>query len=270
MPDRAPHHFAVVGRQRRRLVCAARIGDAQAAAEVEPADVVPVGAQREGQLGDLAVGRGEGLQRGELRADVDVDADDLDSGHAARGGVYRARAGDRHAELVLAAPGGDLVVGARVDVRVDAQRDRRAQAEPARHLVQRGELGLALDVDLPDPALERDAHLVPRLAHAGEDDALPRHPRGAGPRVLAGADHVHAGAEIRQDPQHREVRVRLDREADQPLRRPGQRLVEHPEVPAQRGRRIEVERGAHRRRDLGDRHLLGVQDAAAVEEMVHP
>ena len=76
--DGAADHLAVVERQRRRLVGAA-VGDAEAAAEVEPADGVAVGAQRAGQRGDLAEGGLVGGELGELAADVDVDADDLDA-----------------------------------------------------------------------------------------------------------------------------------------------------------------------------------------------
>ena len=46
MPDGAPHHLAVVDRQGRSLV-RSPVGDAEPAAEIEPADVVAVGAQRE-------------------------------------------------------------------------------------------------------------------------------------------------------------------------------------------------------------------------------
>jgi hypothetical protein len=44
---------------------------------------VAVGAQHSGELGHLAVGGLEGAQIGELRADVDVDADDSRPGSEA-------------------------------------------------------------------------------------------------------------------------------------------------------------------------------------------
>ena len=66
----------------------------------------------------------------------------------------------------------------------------------------------------------------------------------------------------------REVGVGLHRVADQ-VRQPGERLLEHAVVPGQGRGGIDVDRRADRRGDLGERDVLDVERAVAVEEMVH-
>ena len=83
-----------------------------------------------------------------------------------------------------------------VDVRIDAQRDVRRVAEAFRHLAQRAQLRLALDVEAEDALLERVRHLLARLADAGEDDLGCRHAGGERATQLALGDDVHAGAEL--------------------------------------------------------------------------
>ena len=68
------------------------------------------------------------------------------------------------------------------------------------------------------PAASAAASSLARLADAGEDDALRRHAGGQRAAQFAFRDDVGAGAQLGQQAQHGEVRVRLDREADQ---RPG-------------------------------------------------
>ncbi len=267
MPDRALDQRPVVEGQRRRLV-RAPVGDAQPAPEVEPPDGVAVGAQRLRQLGDLCERRLEGRQLGQLRADMHVDADHLDAGQARRPGVDLASAADRHAELVLRLAGGDLGVSAGVDVRVHPHRDRRHGAHPPRHLVEQRQLRLALDVELADAGGQRLAHLPGRLADAREDDAPRRHAGGQRPRQLAARDHVGPGAQPRQRGDHRLVRVGLERIGDQVVEA-GKRLLEHPVMPLERGGGIDVEGRADRLGDRLDGHLLGMQPAADVVEMVH-
>ena len=259
--------LAVVEGERRRLVRAA-VGDAEAAAEVEAADGVAVGAERLRQLGDLGEGGLVGGEVGQLAADVHVDADHFDAREPRRLGVDGAGAGEGDAELVLGLAGGDLGVGAGVDVGVDAERDRGGAAERGRDLGERGELGLGLDVELADAVAEGELHLGPGLADAGEDDALAGDAGGAGAAVLALRDHVHAGAERGHQAEDREVGVGLHRVADQVVEA-GERLLEDPVVAGEGGGGVDVEGRADRGGDLGERHVLGVELAAAIEEVVH-
>ena len=67
------HKRAVFRRQRRRDV-RPLVGDAEAAAQIQPRDRVPVGAQAPRQVGDLAIGRLERVEDGQLAADMHVDA----------------------------------------------------------------------------------------------------------------------------------------------------------------------------------------------------
>jgi hypothetical protein len=130
------------------------------------------------------------------------------------------------------------------------------------------EFRLAFDVELADAALQREAHFLGGLADAGKDDALARHAGGLRAEVFAARDHVHPRAEPGEMGQDRLVRVRFHREADEVVET-AQRLFEQAEVAGQRGAGIDVERRADLRRDLRQRHVLGMQDAVPVEEMVH-
>jgi hypothetical protein len=154
-------------------------------------------------------------------------------------------------------------MGARIDVRVHAHGDRRGCAHGGRDPRQNLQLRLAFDVELPDAAFQRHAHLFGRLADAGKHDPLPRHTGGLRTQVFAARHHVHARAQPRQMRQDRLVGVRLHREADKVVQT-AQRLFEQAEMAGQRGAGIDVERRADLRRDLRQGHVLGVEDAVAV------
>ena len=80
---RARDDLGVALGRRRRLVVEA-IGNAEAAAEIDMVDRVAVGAQRADEIGEQREGVVERLQVGDLRADVHVDAVDLDARQGAR------------------------------------------------------------------------------------------------------------------------------------------------------------------------------------------
>ena len=77
-----------------------------------------------------------------------------------------------------------------------------------------------------------------------------------------------ARARVAEQLEDGDVRGGLDGVADQ-MRPPGQRLVEEPEMPQQRGGGIDVGGRAHGAGDLGQRHILGVQRAVPVEKVIH-
>ncbi len=95
-----------------------------------------------------------------------------------------------------------------------------------------------------------------------------RHAGGAGLVVFAHRHHVDPRPQIGHQPHHGEIGIGLHRVADKVIH-PGKRLVEEAIVPGQRGHRIAVERRAHLGRDVGQGHVLGVQDAVAIKEVVH-
>ena len=99
-----------------------------------------------------------------------VDADDahaLELGGARIGG---AGAADRNAELALRRTGGDLLVGLRVDVRIDADRDVGRAAFGGGDRGETFELGFGFDIDAENALLDRERELVLGFADAGEHD----------------------------------------------------------------------------------------------------
>ncbi len=257
-------------RQRRRLVV---VVDAQAAAEIEVAYLRALFFHLAGEhaiqiLAHFGQRVDERSDRGKLRADMAVHADDIDMPQ--RHGFLVGLQGSLYidAELGLLHSGGNIRMRLRIDVGVDAQRDLRALAERHGDLVEREQLLAGLDVEAADARQQRLLHLGHGLADAREHD-LARIAAGLEhARQLAARDDVEAGAELRQHLQHREVRVGLDRVAHEVLM-PGQRAVEGVEVARERRARVDVQRRAVAAREFGQRHVLGVQLAAAVLEMVH-
>ncbi len=160
-------------------------------------------------------------------------------------------------------------MGARVDVRVDADGDRRALAARRCDLGQGLELGLGFDVEAADAFVEPERHFGARLADAGEDDLVGRDAGGARAAQLALGDDVHAGAQPRQRRQHRLIGIGLHRVADQ--RRPvGESRAEDAKMALDR-RRWNSNRTACRPRRAMSRQIdvFGVQGAVAIGEMVH-
>jgi hypothetical protein len=146
----------------------------------------------------------------DLRTDVAVDSRHVQVRQPRREGVGGGRAVVRDPELVALEAGGNVGVGARVDVGVHAKGHGRANAHGAGDGVEPLELGLALDVEAAYPGRERGTDLVHALAHAREDDPVGAPAGRQHARELAPGDDVEAGAE-REDAEHGEVGVRLDR-----------------------------------------------------------
>ena len=167
LPDDRRVAVGVVGLE----VLAGAVGDAEPAAEVDVVDVVAVGRELVEEAGEDGEGGVERGEVGDLRADVHVDAGDLDAGQGGRLAVDGAGARDRDAELRLGLAGGDLGVGQRVDVRVDPQADRRDPAALGRDAGDHRQLGLGFDVEAEDGLVEGKRDLGRALADAGEGDA---------------------------------------------------------------------------------------------------
>ena len=110
-----------VGIGRRLIVLA--IGNAEPAAEIDMADGVTVGAQHAHEIGQQRERVAERIELGDLAADMHVDADDAHALELGGAGIDVAGAADRNAEFVLRLAGGDLGVGLRVDVGIDADRN---------------------------------------------------------------------------------------------------------------------------------------------------
>ena len=115
--------------------------DAEAAAEVDVADADAC----RGQLvykGQNALERlDEGRRIEQLRTDMAVDAGYLDIGQCGGAAVEGQRVVVGHAELGFLEAGRDIGVGLGVDVRIDAQADRRPLAALAGDVVQAFQFG---------------------------------------------------------------------------------------------------------------------------------
>ena len=227
-----------------------------------------VGAQFAHEIGEQREGVVEGLQVGDLRADVHVDARHGEAGQGPRAGVDGARAGERNAELVFRSSGGDLGVRARVDVRIDAKGEARDASARRGDLRERLQLRLGFDVEAENILLERQRHFGAGLADAGKNDLVRGHAGGAGAAQLALGDDVHPGAQARQGGEHRLIGIGLHRVAHQ-RRAIGEGGAEDAKMPFDGGARIAIERRADLAGNSGEIDVLGMQRAAAIGEMVH-
>ncbi len=160
-------------------------------------------------------------------------------------------------------------MGLRVHIRVHPDRDRRHQAQFYRHLRQRFHLGLTLDVELPYATLQRQPHLLARLANTGKHDPRARHARGARAQVFAARHHVHPRARIAQKLENGDIAQRLHRETHKVLH-PRECLVEQGKMAQECRSRIDISGRADRARDLGQRHILGPELPVPIEKMIHP
>ena len=104
-------------------------------------------------------------------------------------------------------------MGVGVDVGVNPEGDARAHAFRPGHLVDDVQLRGRLHVEGEDIGLEAFADLLPGLADPREDDLARREASPQGPVELAAGHHVGARAQRREETQHPEVHVRLDRVA---------------------------------------------------------
>ena len=176
--------------------------------------------------------------------------------------------GDRNAEFVFGFPGRDLVMGARVHIRVHPDRDWSGDAPGLRDGGDGVQLGLGFHVEAEDLFIQPQRDLPRCLANARESDALPRHASGAGAAQFAFGDHIHAGAQLRERLQHRLIGIGFHGEADQRVqvrKGVGEDLV----VSAQRRGRIAIERRLDTVCDQGKGYILRMEDAVAIGEMMH-
>ena len=235
----------VVGDRRRPVL--GPVGDPEAAAEVVDREA----AERGERLGGLA----EAVEVEQLRADVDVQAEQLEVG-VPDPLDERRRLLERDAELGLRAAG--------VHRRVRLAGHRRV--DPQQHaLGGRGEpvdvIGV-VDHDHAHAGLERHLHVEVALGVAVQQDVLGIEAGGQRDRQLPGRRHVAAQPLLGEDPRHRRAGERLGgevhvgplvpaRELAQVLARrlPQSLLVDH--------ERRRAELGGH----VGERHAADRQPA---------
>ena len=182
------------------------VADAEAATQVDVVELDAFASELVHETEDLVGRFGHRRRVEELGADVAVDAADLDVRQPGGLAVEIQRFGEGDAELVAAQAGGNVRVGVGINVRVDAEGDRRTLAHAGGHLREAADAGR-----------QRVTHFVGALADAGEDHlagiATGRQHAGE----LAARDDVETGPESGEDRQDAEIGVGLDRVADQRL-----------------------------------------------------
>ena len=159
-------------------------------------------------------------------------------------------------------------MGFGVDIGIDAQRDGGGAALARGDLRQQFEFRLGLDIDAQDALVHRCGEFVRRLADARKHDLGRRNAGRARTLQFAERHHVGAGAERGEGLDHRLVGIRLHGVADERAH-VGERAGEDLVVTRQCRGGIAVERRADLFREVNDVHLLGVEHAVAVCEMVH-
>ena len=164
---------------------------------------------------------------------------------------------ERDAEFVVALAGGDFGVGVGVDVGVDADGDGRFDAHFAGDVIDAGELGLALDVEGENTALERELDLGLGLADASEDAAFHIGASGEHAAEFAAAHEVKRRAEAREVPEHGEAGIGLHRVTKLHVE-PGEAVGEAVVIIGHRGGAGDVSRGTVEAGDFGEIDGLAV------------
>jgi len=144
-----------------------------------------------------------------------IDTDHFQIGQLRGADVHILGVSDGNAELVFFQTGGDVRVRAGIDVRVDAQRNRRANAHFGGHDLQAFQLFGGLDVKAVHADFQGATHVVTGLADTGEHDLVSLATSGQHTFQLATGHDVETGAKTGQDIEHAQVGIGLDREAHQ-------------------------------------------------------
>ena len=179
-----------------------------------------------------------------LRADVKMQAAELQmrefQGKA--DGVFQL--GMVYAELVLRKPGGDVGVSVGAYVRIDPDADERNGIHLRRQLLDDAHFRSGFHVEAAYARLQAEADFIVPLAHSGEDYRLRSESgieRGA---YLSPADAIGPQARLRYDLQQSGVGIGLDGIMHPPVGTVGQLPLHLLQGGAQQGRIVEVERSA--------------------------
>ena len=95
-------------------------------------------------------------------------ADDFDIAHFRRAFVNSGKPVERNAELVLMRASRDVLVGARIDIGIGPQRNRRPRSFCACDAINVLQLPLALDIEAVNTLLKRVFYFLTRFTHACE------------------------------------------------------------------------------------------------------
>ncbi len=134
------------------------IANAEPAAQIDMLQRNAVGCQLVDEQQDFVERFGKRCGIEQLRADMAVDAVHGNVGQAVGLTIKLARLGVGNAKLVLLQAGRDIRMGACVDVRVDAQADRRRLAQAPGDGVEALEFSGRFDVETEDAGGQRRGH----------------------------------------------------------------------------------------------------------------
>ncbi|MNJ26724.1 hypothetical protein D3C77_212140 [compost metagenome] len=210
----------------------------------------------------------EGFQGGQLRADVAVDTDHFQVRQLGGANVHLFGIGDGDTELVFFQTRGDVRVGAGIDVRVDPQRNRRAQAHLGGNHLQAFQLVGGLDVEAVHADFQGATHVFTGLADTGENHAIGAATGGQDTLQLTAGNDVETCAQTGQQVQHAEVGVGFDGKAHQ-VRNTLQSVGIATVLGLDVGARVDIGWRAETFGDGRQGHAFREQFTVAVVESVH-
>ena len=130
------------------------------------------------------------------------------------------------------------------------------------------QFGARFDVEHQDAGVQRRPNFLVALADSGEHDLFGVGPRPQTAHQLAHRHDVEARAHRTEQLQDAQIRERLHGITNQVIGA-GESFVKNPEMAAQGGRAVDVNRGADPLDDLLDRHVLGKKLIVTIREMMH-
>src|SRR5438270_2803830 len=139
------------------------IGNSEPASGVDVGDAVAVLAQFADQIRDSGHGLAEGSGVGNLRANVNADAENLQIASAGYLVIELARIPDRHTEFVFMQAGGNVGMGFGGDVRIYTQCDGSGGVQPSGALCEGPQLRFALDIEEHDLRLQGGGEFFARF-----------------------------------------------------------------------------------------------------------
>ena len=252
-------------RANRRGLFFLAIGNAQAAAQIQMRDRVPLRPQRRGQLQGLVHGLQNGARVEHLRADMAAYSLRRQILETPCSLVDRRRLANIDSEFVTAEPGGNIRVRGCVHIRIHANGEPGRQAAASGQGVDQGQFRFRLAVEAANAVLEGIFHFAGRLAHARKN-----HFRGIAARLkhakqLAARNDIETRSRPRQKGQHRQRRIGLHGVTDQ-VRQIAQSFVVGAIVVENRLARIYVSGRARARCKVRQRDLLAIQIVSGIGE----
>ena len=190
------------------------VGDPQPASQVQDRDPVAMAPQYVQQAPDPAEGPAERFQGGNLAADMDRHALDLDRFHASGLGIEPHSVIQRDAEFAVPLPGGEHFMGSGLDIRIDPERDGCPAVHAGGDLVQLFQLHPGFDIDHADSALQGEGQLLLGLAGSGEGDLAGWNPGFQGQAQLSLGHHIGTASLQGQDLRDGQGRIGLQGVAD--------------------------------------------------------